>query len=240
MEPHRHEQRGDGVIMGVMHAPRTRHSDPPRQRTLAEPAQPAEVDERDDPLLWDLFQELDFGEHTRIEFIEGTIVVRGTPALWHERAAGWLSDELKKPCRSHGWAKLTNSGISDLPSPARAIRPDLIVLADPDSLPEEEDSPSSHVLLVAEVVSKGSKEADRTLKALSCARADIPVYVCIDRFVTPLTVTVLSGPGPDGYQHRDSAPAGPGGGKLTIPEPFGIVLDLTTLPMPRSSEPVDG
>jgi Uma2 family endonuclease len=240
MEPHRHEQRGDAVIMGVMHAPRTRHTDPPRQRTPERPVQPAEVEERDDPLLWELFQELDFGEHTRIEFIEGTIVVRGTPALWHERAANWLSDRLKELCETHGWAKLTNSGISDLPEPARAIRPDLIVLTDPDSLPEEEDSPSSHVLLVAEVVSRGSKEHDRTVKALSCARAGIPLYVCIDRFVAPVTVTVLSKPGPDGYQDHDSAAAGPGGGKLTIPEPFGIILDLTTMPVSKPRKRVNG
>jgi Uma2 family endonuclease len=221
--------------MGLMQAPRTRHSDPPRQRTPAPERTASHLasEDHEDLYLWELFQELDFGEHTRIEFIEGTIVVRGIPALWHERAAGWLSDELKEPCRSHGLAKLTNSGISDLPSPARAIRPDLIVVSDPDSLPEEEDIPASHALLVAEVVSKGSKEADRTLKPLSCARAGIPLYLHIDRFVTPVTVTLLSEPGPDGYRHLEAAAAGPDGGKLTIPEPFGIVLDLTTLPMPR-------
>jgi hypothetical protein len=44
-------------------------------------------------------------------------------------------------------------------------------------------------------------------------------------------VNLLSDPGPDGYQHRQVVPAGPGGGKLVIPEPFGLALDLTTLPM---------
>lgn len=219
--------------MGLMQAPRTRHSDPPRRRAPERPVRPPATEDSDDPELWQLFQGLDFGEHTRIEFIEGTIVVRGIPRLWHERAANWLSDELKEPCRSHGWEKLTNSGISDLPSPARAIRPDLIVLDDPDSLPEEEDVPASHALLVAEVVSTGSKEADRILKPLSCARAGIPLYLYIDRFDSPVTVSLLSEPGPDGYQQQESVPAGPGGGKLNIPEPFGIVLDLTTMPMPK-------
>jgi Uma2 family endonuclease len=239
MEQRRHDQRGDGAIMGVMHAPRTRHAEPPRQRARALPPEPVEVEERDDPRLWELFQELDFGEHTRIEFIEGTIVVRGVPANWHEHAANWLTDELKESYRTHGWAKFTNSGIPDLPPPARAIRPDLLVVRDLDSLPEEDGCPASHVLLVAEVVSKGSKEHDRTLKPLSCARAGIPVYLCIDRFVKPVTITVLSEPGPDGYQQREAVPAGPGSGKVTVPEPFGIVLDLATLPVPRSHQPAE-
>jgi hypothetical protein len=82
------------------------------------------------------------------------------------------------------------------------------------------------------VVSKGSKEADRMLKPLSCARAGIPLYMYVDRFATPVTVNLLSAPGPDGYQHQEALPAGPGAGKLAIPEPFDIVPDLTTLPMP--------
>jgi hypothetical protein len=47
-----------------------------------------------------------------------------------------------------------------------------------------------------------------------------------------VAVTLHAGPGPDGYQQQESVPAGPGGGKLAIPEPFGMVLDLATLPVP--------
>jgi Uma2 family endonuclease len=102
---------------------------------------------------------------------------------------------------------------------------------DPGSLDRKQSGlPIGHVRLAAEVVSKESKRADRELKPLSCARAGIPVYLCVDRFVSPVTVTVLSEPGPDGYHKQESGPAGPGAGKPFIPEPFGTVLDLTTLP----------
>jgi hypothetical protein len=88
------------------------------------------------------------------------------------------------------------------------------------------------VLLVAEVASPNSIEADRVHKPLSCAQAGIPLHLCVDRSVAPVAVTLHAGPGPDGYQQQESVPAGPGGGKLAIPEPFGMVLDLATLPVP--------
>jgi hypothetical protein len=43
---------------------------------------------------------------------------------------------------------------------------------------------------------------------------------------------LLSKPSPDGYQRLEAIPAGPDGGKLTIPELFGIILDLSTMPAP--------
>ena len=237
MEAYRDELRGDGDIMDVMEVPRTRHTERPKQRPAPEPQRPdsrSTADEPDDRRLWEFFQDLDLGDNRfRVEFIEGAIVVRGSACLWHERAVMWLVKHFMEAAEAHSWETATNLGLEGLLSPARAIRPDLLIY-DPDSLQQgESDLPLSNVRLVAEVVSKESKRADRELKPLSCARAGIPVYLCVDRFVSPATVTVFSEPGPDGYQHQDAGQAGPGGGKLTIPEPFGVVLDLSSLPMLR-------
>jgi hypothetical protein len=235
MEERHREPEGDGDIMGIMHAPRTRHAEPPQQRAAhPEPSVPAPVpDEPDDPRLWAIFHDLDLGDDSlRIEFIAGAIVVRGSATEWHERVVMWLVKHLLETSESHGWQLVTKGTLPDLPAPARSIQPDLLIY-EPVSEPHDDwDMPPSHMRMVAEVISRGSIEADRALKPLSCARAGIDLYLYVDRFVTPVTVTVLSDPGPDGYEQQETVPAGPGGGKLALPDPLGIVLDLTTLPLP--------
>jgi putative restriction endonuclease len=222
--------------MAVMHAPRTRHAEPlPQRAPHPERMVPASATgEPDDPRLWAIFQELDLGDDSlRIEFIAGAIVARGAATEWHERVVMWLVEHLLETSKNRGWQMVTKGTLPDLPAPARSIQPDLLIY-EPVSAPHDDwDMPPSQMRLVAEVISRGSVEADRTLKPLSCARAGIDLYLYVDRFVTPVNVTVLSEPGPDGYQHQETVLAGPGGGKLALPELFGgIVLDLTTLPVP--------
>jgi Uma2 family endonuclease len=212
--------------MSVMEAPRTRRTKPPQQRA-PEPV----ADEPGDPRLWEIFQNLDLGEGVKVEYIQDTIVVRGAPRLWHEDVVMWLADQFRESCHARGLKRAAAAGLEPLPAPAKSIRPDFLIF-DPGSLRlDEDDLTPSHVRLVAEVVSAGSIDADRTQKPLSCARAGIPLYLCVDRFAAA-AVNLFSGPGPDGYQHQESLPFGHDGGKLAVPEPFGMVLDLTTLPMP--------
>jgi hypothetical protein len=221
--------------MGVMVAPRTQHAEPPPQQRAPEPPGIVQAP-AGDRSLWEIFQELDLGtDKLRIEFIADAIEVRGAATIWHERVVMWLAENLLETTNVRGWQIVAKGTLPDLPEPARAIQPDLLVY-DPSSQPPEEwgDIPPGQIRLVAEVVSRGSTEADRTLKPLSCARAGIGLYLYVDRFVSPLTVTLLSEPSPDGYQHQVSAVAGPGGSKLALPDPFGIVLDLSTLPVPVS------
>jgi Uma2 family endonuclease len=221
--------------MDVMEAPRTRQSKPPQQREPEQqrPVPAPTADEPDDPQLWEFFQNLDLGDDRfRVEFIEGTIVVRGFAPEWHEEVITWLVDQFRESCQANGWKRAGKGILPDLPAPARSIGPDLLIYESDSGAREDWCFASSHVRLVAEVVSRGTARADRTLKPLSCARAGIELYLCVDRFVTPVTVTLLSKPDPDGYQRLEAIPAGPGGGKLTIPEPFGIILDLSTVPVP--------
>jgi Uma2 family endonuclease len=93
--------------------------------------------------------------------------------------------------------------------------------------------PVEHVLLVSEVVSPSSKRADREVKPLSYAKAGIPFYLLVDRFVEPATITLFSEPSEGGYAKAEAVPAGPDGGKLWVPDPFSITLDAATLPLPR-------
>ena len=89
--------------------------------------------------------------------------------------------------------------------------------------------------LVIEVVSPGKsdRECDRETKFRAYASAGIPFYLLVDRFAEPVTITLFSEPGQDGYGKADAVASGPGGGELRVPDPFGIVVDATTMPMPR-------
>ena len=96
----------------------------------------------------------------------------------------------------------------------------------------QSEIPADHVLLATEVTSRDSKRVDREVKPNACAKAGIPDDLLVDRFTKPVSVTPLSVPGENGYAKAETVPAGPGGGKLHIPEPFEVTLDTSTLPMP--------
>jgi hypothetical protein len=62
--------------------------------------------------------------------------------------------------------------------------------------------------------------------------ADRPVhlYLLIDRFTEPFSVTLLSQPREDGYAKADTFIVGE---KLRLPAPFDLTIDTSTLPLPR-------
>ena len=97
--------------------------------------------------------------------------------------------------------------------------------------------PGRDTFLVSEIISPSSKRADREVKPLSCAKAEIPLYLLVDRFTQPMSVTLLSEPGDDGYGKAERVAAGPGGGTLRVPEPFGITIDAATVPEIRQRAP---
>jgi Uma2 family endonuclease len=219
--------------MAVMEVPqihrRIRHSRPPipapRDYPYAESADAA-LDELD-ALYWNL----DFDRRFRAELLEGRIIVSPGPVLWHADVSMWLLDQLNPRCKANGWTLYP--GIADLRlSRTRDIViPDTLVLKDRDNLPEfQQYVPAEQVLLVAEVVSPDGIRTDREVKWLRYAKAGTPYYLLIDRFVDPLTVTLFSEPGDNGYGLAESVPAGPGGGQLVIPAPFNLTLDAATLP----------
>jgi Putative restriction endonuclease len=86
---------------------------------------------------------------------------------------------------------------------------------------------ASGVLLVAEMVSPRSRRRDREVKPRTYAQGSILLYLLIDRFVDPPTITPFSEPGEDGYGKRRTATAGR---PLRLPKPFGIALDTARLP----------
>jgi Uma2 family endonuclease len=217
-----------------MHVPRTRHttSGPrpagpePRDEALTEPE---DALDKLEALFWSLGE---IPGH-RTEILEGQIVVSPSPVLWHNRVVTWLIRQFDQTCDANGWEH--GPGVDVPLPPTRDIaEPDYLILKDPEKFSDvERIVPVDHVLLVSEVVSPSSKRADREVKWLSYAKAAIPFYLLVDRFVQPVTITLFSEPGQDGYGRADAVQAGPGVGKLHVPSPFDVTLDTSLMPMPR-------
>jgi Uma2 family endonuclease len=219
--------------MAVMDVPRTKH-----RNAGGEPRPSAQAAAVDDPLaeLEALFWKLDLGPRHRVELLEGRIVVSPKPVFWHELVVTWLMRQFDPVCQENGWEQTPGADLV-LPPTRDIIEPDHIVVKDPEKFSNaESEVPIDHVLLVSEVVSPSSIRTDREVKPVSCAKAGVPFYLLVDRFAEPMTVTLFSEPGKDGYGKAVSVPAGPGGGKLVLPEPFGITIDASTLPEFRAAK----
>jgi Uma2 family endonuclease len=187
------------------------------------PAEPVPVQE-----LFDLRERLDTG-HKKAEVVAGQLVVSPVPVIWHERACQWLLLSFLEACTANDWFGDTAGEIL-LPPAGDLIEPDFMILRDASTLPNYDSRrPFDRVLLAAEVASASSVRMDRELKPRACALAGVPLYLLIDRFTKPVTISLCAKPGKDGYVKVTTVTAGE---KLRLPAPLDTVLDTATLPLP--------
>jgi Uma2 family endonuclease len=180
--------------------------------------------------LEELYWTLDYGPRHRIELLEGRIEVSPKPAYGHERVVIWLVRGFDPACEANGWQPTAGADLPLSPT-SEIIEPDYLIVRDPDAFSNERSVvPSDQVLLVAEICSRSSLRADREVKPLSCAKAGIPLYLLVDRFSQPTSLTLMSEPSENGYVRAERVTAGHGGGQLEIPAPFEITLDASKLP----------
>jgi Uma2 family endonuclease len=178
--------------------------------------------------LLDLRDRVDTG-HCRAEVIEGQLIVSPIPVIWHERVCRWLERSLDGVCEANDWFPDRAGEIRLLPT-GDLIEPDLMILRDDSTLPDLESlRPLDRVLLAAEAISASSVRADREVKPRACALAGIPLYLLVDRYTKPVTVSLHSEPGAQGYAKVNTVTAGE---KLRIPAPFDLTLDTSSLPLP--------
>jgi Uma2 family endonuclease len=192
--------------MGVMAARRK------RKRAWEEvPREPVPVQG-----LLDLRNQLDTG-HRRAEIIEGQLVVSPMPVIWHERVCRWLEHSFDGACEAGDWFP-DRAGEILLAPTGDLICPDFMILRDASTLPDLESlRPLDRVLLAAEVISASSVRVDREVKPRACALAGIPLYLLVDRFTKPVTISVHSEPGAN--ERLCQGQYGHGGGEAPAPRP---------------------
>jgi Uma2 family endonuclease len=171
-----------------------------------------------------LWETLDIPGH-RVELIDGQIVVSPSASRWHSGVIDRLIDSLIDVKRRNGWVFHTNLTVHIGATRERLI-PDLMIA--PRDAPGFGDNEllSGGVLLVAEVVSPSSQRQDRVAKPRAYAQGGVPLYLIIDQFADPATVTLFSEPGAEAYQACHQVTAGQA---LRLPEPFEISIDAGRL-----------
>ena len=178
--------------------------------------------------LRDLRERIDTG-HCRAEIINGALIVSPVPVFWHERVSRWLVRSFDGVCDANDWFG-DSAGEIELPPTGDVICPDFMILRDASTVPDLESTrPLDRVLLAAEVISASSIERDREVKPRACALAGIPLYLLVDRFTKPVTISLHREPGANGYARVKTVTAGE---KIRLPAPFDLHLDTSSLPLP--------
>jgi Uma2 family endonuclease len=174
--------------------------------------------------LEEVWRGLDLPGH-RVELISGQIIVSPSPSWRHSAVIDELMDQLFELKRRHGWRFHGNLTVHIQATRERLI-PDLMVAPAGAQPFDDNELVAQGVLLTAEVISPSSRRQDLEVKPRAYAQGGVPLYLLIDRFADPAVVILFSQPGSDGYQHRQTAPAGQ---PLRLPAPFDLDLDTARL-----------
>lgn len=173
---------------------------------------------------WTLADVKSLPEGSRVEVIDGALIVNPSPLPIHQRIARRLAGVLE-PALSSGWQLETDVDIMLAEDPLDYLTPDIVVFD--RRLPlTTRPIPGDTVLLVVEVVSRGSRREDRGSKPLAYAEAGIPHYWRVETQESgALTLTVHTASLEDGrYQET-----GKHTGVLIAAEPITVQVDLAVL-----------
>ena len=168
-------------------------------------------------------------EHGRVELQEGSLVMSPSPTPFHMLAIAGLRDQLK-PQLPERFVAVPDVDIDlDLvprTEPGSSRRPDLIVV-DRAALQRVADEGglirASEVVVVVEIVSKGSRRMDNNVKRDEYADAGIGAYWIVD-IEKPVTLVECHRTEEFGY-----ADGGAVTGEFRTTVPFQVTIDLDAL-----------
>ncbi|RSO13773.1 restriction endonuclease [Streptomyces sp. WAC 06783] len=190
------------------------------------PADPAPGQYWDELLRF--WQEADWPEGSKVEIIDGVIVVSPPPAAPHNRIAAKVQRSLYSVLPKD-WEVYQTLGVTH-PTRGRLFIPDLVVVPDDvlDRIEGREAVPLTAAELIVEVTSPNNASYDRLNKAAAYAEAGVPLYLLIDRFAPAgPTVTLFGEPGNAVYQELQAVKFGE---DIHLPEPFGLTIDTGVFP----------
>ncbi|GAB3571808.1 Uma2 family endonuclease [Amycolatopsis endophytica] len=185
---------------------------------MAAPAEPVKPDclvpWHDDP--WTVEEALELPEErgSRIELVDGALLVSPAPKSGHQRILQRLQIALL-PVLPSGTELLPGINVR-LPG-QRLLIPDLAVVTTPDL--DTVYYRARDVLLAAEIVSPSSRMLDRVLKRQLYAEAGVPFYLVVDPAGQAVLFELAEG------EYRESARGEDG--RLSFTEPFEATLDFT-------------
>lgn len=181
-------------------------------------------------LLLEAWRELDVPEGWRAEIDEGKIALVPPPHAHHNGIVAAVQRRLYT-CLPEELEIYQTLGVhiaclDRLYVPDLVVMPTELIAAVPPGRSQPVDA--SEALLVAEVTSRDNARDDRTKKYRAYARAQVPMYLLIDRYDTrgPMA-TLFTEPQDGAYEQSEPVPFGK---PLTLPEPFGVTIDTSVFP----------
>lgn len=176
-------------------------------------------------LLLDWFVELDTPEGIRAELIEGEVVVTPVPDGHHEHCISRIVGQIYKRTAietQFSANKGLKLGTAD-GCPQDHVIPDGTFVPDSLRLYRGADPwmPCAGVTMVLEVTNR-RPEIDRETKRRCYARADIPLYLLVDRETA--RISLFTAPESGEYQDLQTVAFGR---PLRLPEPFAFDLETT-------------
>jgi Uma2 family endonuclease len=168
---------------------------------------------------WDALPE-DKSHH--FELVEGVLLVAPRPAPKHQVAMANLRSALKEQLPA-GMVAVQDVDVVIDPGPPLSLRaPDVVVVPAERYWEHPSRFNPDDLLLAVEIVSPGTGRTDRVFKPIEYAKVGIPHYwvVELDELATLIAFSLVAG------RYKQIAQ---GTGKVEVPEPFPITIDLTTL-----------
>ncbi|GAA2903872.1 hypothetical protein GCM10010517_69910 [Streptosporangium fragile] len=172
----------------------------------------------------EIFESLPPNPRLRAEIINGNLIVSPSGLPKHGRMAMRLAFALLPVQEEHGWESFTGNVDICVEGPRDTVVPDYCLVPVNAPLWGDREILSSALIMVAEVVSPGSKELDRITKPGLYAGCRIPVMLLIDPVASPPTVTVFSDPEDGDYRTTTRTEMGK---PLRLPSPVDFDLDTS-------------
>ncbi|MFB6816485.1 Uma2 family endonuclease [Streptomyces sp. NPDC056347] len=179
---------------------------------------------------WDdlvrIWEETDAPEGCKVEIIEGIVTVSPPPSKDHNTTAELLQRRLYRVI-PEDWGIYQTLGVS-VPGRDGLYIPDLVVVPHEVATGPENRIPAEEARLVVEITSKANANHDRIGKVRGYAKAGVELFLLLDPWHSGRPTATLYGE-PDGATYRvlDAVEYGE---KLTLPDPFGLVLDTGIFP----------
>jgi Uma2 family endonuclease len=175
---------------------------------------------------WTLADVRALPEKSRVEVIDGALIVNPSPLPVHQRVVRRLAAELESQLPA-AWQLETDVDVMLSEDPLDYLSPDVVVFSADLSLTTR-PIPGGQILLVVEVVSRGSRREDRGAKPLAYAEGGIRHFWRVEGPASgALAVevhTFMTASSAEGY-----AQTGLYRGRLATDVPFPMDIDLTRL-----------
>ncbi|MFI6963835.1 Uma2 family endonuclease [Streptomyces sp. NPDC050255] len=180
---------------------------------------------------WDdlvrIWEETDAPEGCKVEIIEQIVTVSPPPSKDHNTTAALLQRRLYSVIPEE-WGIYQRLGVS-IPGRGGLYIPDLVVVPRAIATGPGNRIPAGEARLVVEITSQANANHDRIGKVHGYAKAGVELFLLLDPWHSGRpTATLYGEPGDGTYRVLDTVEYG---GKLTLPEPFGLDLDTGAFPV---------